>query len=117
MVLEATGGWERHVSAALAVAGCSGAVVNPRHVRAVAQATGRLATTAAIDAAVLAHCAPAWPPTAHPLPDPATQALAALVERRRQLGTLLTAGNNRLQQAFPPGRAKLDAPSPCQEHG
>jgi len=115
LVLEATGGWERHVSAALAVAGCSGAVVNPRHVRAVAQATGRLATTAAIDAAVLAHCAPAWPPTAPPLPDAATQALAALVERRRPLVTLLTAAKNRLQQAFPPGRATIVAPSAWRE--
>jgi transposase len=111
MVLEATGGLERHVTAALAVAGFSVAVLNPRHVRAFAKATGRLATTAAVDAAVLAHCAPALPPTAHPLPDAATPALAALVERRRQLVTLLTAEKNRLQQAFPPVRAKIVAPS------
>jgi transposase len=109
MVLEATGGLERHVTAALAVAGFSVAVVNPRHVRDFAQATGRLAKTDAVDAAVLAHFAQALQPTAHPLPDAATQALAALVERRRQLVTMLTAEKNRLQQAFPPVRAKITA--------
>jgi transposase len=115
IVLEATGGLERHVRATLAVAGFSVAVLNPRHVRDFAKATGRLAKTAAVDAAVLAHCAPALPPTAHPLPDAATQALAARVERRRQLVTLLTAEKNRLQQAFPPVRAKIVAPSAWRE--
>jgi transposase len=110
IVLEATGGLERHVTAALAVAGFSVAVVNPRHVRDFAKATGRLAKTDAVDAAALAHCAQALQPTAHPLPDAATQALAALVERRRQLVSMLTAEKNRLQQAFPPVRAKIVAP-------
>jgi Transposase len=54
--LEATGGRERLVVTALALAGLPVAVVNPRQVRAFAQASGRLAKTAALDAAALAHC-------------------------------------------------------------
>ena len=113
MVLEATGGLERlvrAVTAALAVGGLRVAVVNPRQVRDFAKATGRLAKTDAIAAAVLAHFAQALQPTAHPLPEAAAQALAALVERRRQLVTMLTAEKNRLQQAFPAVRAKIAAP-------
>ncbi len=109
IVLEATGGLERLVTAALALAGLSVAVVNPRQVRDFAKATGRLAKTDAVDAAVLAHFAQALQPTAHPLPDAATQVLAALVERRHQLVNMLTAEKNRLQQALPAVRAKIAA--------
>jgi transposase len=109
IVLEATGGLERLVAAALALAGLRVAVVNPRQVRDFAKATGRLAKTDAVDAAVLAHFAQALQPTAHPLPDTAAQALSALVERRRQLVTMLTAEKNRLQQALPTVRAKIAA--------
>ena len=54
MVLEATGGYERPVAAALATAGLPVAVVNPRQVRDFARALGRLAKTERIDAQVLA---------------------------------------------------------------
>jgi transposase len=109
IVLEATGGLERLVTAALALAGLSVAVVNPRQVRDFAKATGRLAKTAAVDAAVLAHFGQALQPPTHPLPDAATQALAALVERRHQLVIMLTAEKHRLQQALPAVRGKLAA--------
>ncbi len=69
IVLEATGGLERLVVAALAVAGLPLAVVNPRQVRACAKATGRLAKTDALDAAALAHFAEAIRPPPRPLPD------------------------------------------------
>jgi transposase len=107
IVLEATGGLERMVAAALALAGLPVAVVNPRQVRDFAKATGRLAKTDAVDAAVLAHFAQALQPTPHPLPDASSQALAALVERRRQLVKMLTAEKNRLQQALPAVHAKI----------
>ena len=58
---------------------------------------------------MLAHFAEALQPTPRPLPDAATQALAALVERRHQLVTMLTAEQNRLQQALPAVRAKVAA--------
>jgi transposase len=109
IVLEATGGLERLVTAALALAGLSVAVVNPRQARDFAKATGRLAKTDAVDAAVLAHFAQALQPTPHPLPDTATQALTALVERRHQLVSMLTAEKNRLQQALPAVHAKIAA--------
>jgi transposase len=109
IVLEATGGLERLVVAALALAGLPVAVVNPRQARDFAKATGRLAKTDAVDAAVLAHFAQALQPTPRALPDTATQALAALVERRHQLVSMLTAEKNRLQQALPAVRAKVAA--------
>lgn len=95
VVLEATGRLERTLVAALVAARVPVAVVNPRQVRDFARATGRLAKTDAIDAAVLAHFAEAVRPVARPLPDAATDALAALVARRRQLVEMLVAERNR----------------------
>jgi transposase len=109
VVLEATGGLERLVVAALALATLPVAVVNPRQVRDFAKATGQLAKTDALDAAVLAHFAEAIHPTPRPLPDAASQALAALVERRAQMVGMLTAEKNRLRQALPAVRAKVAA--------
>jgi transposase len=109
IVLEATGGLERLVVAALALAGLPVAVVNPRHGRDFAKASGRLAKTDALDALVLAHFAEALHPAPRPLPDAQGQALAALVERRRQVVGMLTAEKNRFQQALPPVRSKVAA--------
>src|SRR5512142_2204270 len=96
IVLEATGGLERPCVAILLAAGLPVVVINPRHARDFAKAMGRLAKTDAIDAAVLAHFAAAVQPAVRPLPDAATQHLAALVTRRRQLVEMLTAERNRL---------------------
>ena len=68
VLLEATGGLELPLVAALAAAVLPVVVVNPRQVRDFAKATGRLAKTDSLDAAVLAHFAeavrssPASPP-------------------------------------------------------
>jgi transposase len=99
VLLEATGGYEAPVAAALAAAGLPVVVVNPRCVRRFAEATGHLAKTDALDAAVLAHFADAVRPEVRPLPDADTQALAALVARRRQLIDMRTAEQNRLELA------------------
>jgi transposase len=96
IVLEATGGLEGPLVGALAAAELPVVVVNPRQVRDFAKATGHLAKTDALDAAVLAHFAAAVRPPLRPLPDAATQGLAALVTRRRQLVGMLTAERNRL---------------------
>ncbi len=96
VVLEATGGYEAPVAAALAAEGLPVAVVNPRQVRRFAEAVGRPAKTDRLDAAVLAHFAEAVRPPARPLPDADTAALAALVARRRQLVEMRTAEVNRL---------------------
>jgi len=106
VVLEATGGYEAPVAAALAAAGLPVAVVNPRQVRRFAEATGRLAKTDALDAAVLAHFAEAIRPAVRPLPDADTRALAALVARRRQVVEMRTAEANRLGMAPPPAVAR-----------
>jgi transposase len=97
IVLEATGGMQIPVVAAVGVVGLPIAVINPRQVRDFARATGRLAKTDALDAAVLAHFAEAIRPTPRALPDEAAQHLAALVTRRRQLVEMRTAENNRLR--------------------
>ena len=99
MVLEATGGYHGPVTTALATAGLPVVVVNPRQVRAFAQAVGILAKTDRIDARVIAHFADAVRPAPRSLPDAATQELQALVLRRRQLLAMLTAERNRLGTA------------------
>jgi transposase len=96
LVLEATGGLELPVAAALAAAGIAVAVVNPRQARDFARASGRLAKNDRIDAAALAHFAEALRPQARPLPDTQQQALDALLSRRRQLIEMLTMERNRL---------------------
>ncbi len=96
MVLEATGGLERAAPAALATAGLPVVVVNPRQARDCARATGQWATTEALDARALAHCADGIRPTPRPLPDAQTQALRALLGRRQPLSTLRTADQHRL---------------------
>lgn len=109
IVLEATGGLEVPLVGALAAGGLPVVVVNPRQVRDFAKATGRLAKTDTLDAAVLAHFAAAVQPPVRPLPDAATQGLAALVTRRRQLVDMLTAERNRLSCAPRVLRTELQA--------
>jgi transposase len=106
IVLEATGGLEVPVAGALAEAGLPVVVVNPRHARDFAKATGRLAKTDPLDAQGLAHFAEAVRPTPRPLPDAQAQALSALLTRRRQLVQMLTAEQRRLQSA--PHRIRAD---------
>ncbi|MGH7372668.1 MAG: IS110 family transposase [Candidatus Rokuibacteriota bacterium] len=103
VVLEATGGYEIAVAAALGSAGLPVAVVNPRQIRDFARATGQLAKTDALDARSIARFAAAVQPVARPLPTVQAQALAELVARRRQLVDMLGAETNRHQQARDPG--------------
>jgi transposase len=109
IVLEATGGLELPLVAALGVAGLPVAVVNPRQVRDFAKATGRLAKTDRLDAQVLAHFAEAVQPQPRPLPDAQGQELAALLARRQQLVQMLTAEKNPLGSALSPVRPSLQA--------
>jgi transposase len=111
VVLEATGGLEIPLVGALVAAGLPVVVVNPRQVRDFAKATGKLAKTDALDAQTLAHFAEVIQPALRPLPDEQTQALAALVTRRRQLVEMLIAEKNRLRQAPKPIRPSLQAHS------
>ena len=96
IVMEGTGGHEHAVAAALAAIGLAVAIVNPRQVRDFARATGELAKTDALDAAVLALFAERVRPEPRALPDAAQRALEVLLSRRRQLIGMLVAERNRL---------------------
>ena len=85
VVLEATGGYQRGVVAALSPAGLPVSVVNPARAREFARASGRLAKTDAVDAAVLAEFADRMRPPVRPLPAADAQRLRALFARRQQL--------------------------------
>jgi transposase len=95
IALEATGGFETVAAAALAGAGLPVIIVNPAQIRAFARAIGRHAKTDPIDAAVIAHFAEATKPQVRPLPDEATQVLADLVTRRRQIVEMIGAERQR----------------------
>ena len=107
IVLEATGGWQGSLVAALAVATRRVAVVNPRHIRDGAKATGPWAKRDALEAGVIAHVAEAVHPTPRPLPDALTQQIDALLQRRRQLLEMLVAERHRVALAHPTVRDSL----------
>jgi transposase len=96
VVMEATGGLEATVAAALAVSGLPIAVVNPRQVRDFAKAMGVLAKTDVIDATVLVRFGEAVRPQPRPIPDEKARELEALVARRRQIVEMITIEKNRL---------------------
>jgi transposase len=98
IVLEASGGFEITVAAALASAGLPLAVVNPRRIRDFARATGRLAKTDALDAQVIALFAERICPEPRPLADANSQNLAELIARRRQVVEMIGMETNRLYQ-------------------
>ncbi len=108
VVLEATGGLQERAAAALAAAGLHVAVVNPRQVRDFARATGRLAKTDQLDAAVIAAFAEAVKPQPRPLADAERQELIDLVGRRRQLVEMRAAEKIRRSQLAPALRKRLD---------
>jgi transposase len=96
VVVEATGGLELPLVAALQVAKVPVAAINPRQARDFAKASGRLAKTDRIDAEALAHFAEAIRPEARPMPSAEIQALDALLSRRQQLLEMRVMESNRL---------------------
>lgn len=99
VVIEATGGLERALVAALLAQHLPVAVVNPRQVRDFAKASGRWAKTDQIDAQMLARFGKAIEPSQRPLPDEAAQSFSDQLARRRQLVEMLTMEKTRLKQA------------------
>jgi transposase len=95
VALEATGGLEGLAAAALSSAGFAVMVLNPAQVHHYAQSLGRRAKTDKIDAAVIAAFVAATKPEIRPLPDAETQALQALITRRRQIVEMIVAEENR----------------------
>ena len=109
VLLEATGGLELPLVAALAAAALPVVVVNPRQVRDFAKATGTLAKTDTLDAGVLAHFADAVRPEVRPLKDAETQVLNSLTARRRQVMTMLVSEKNRLGTAIGAVSPRIEA--------
>lgn len=99
VLMEATGGLEKLLAAALVEAILPVVVVNPRQVRDFARAKGKLAKTDAIDAVILAEFARDIHPEKRTLPDKQTDAIKALMARRRQVVSMLSAENSRLLSA------------------
>ena len=102
IVLEATGGFELTVAAAVAGAGMPLAIVNPAQIRAFARAVGRLAKTDRLDAELIARFAEQVRPVPRPVADERAQALAELVARRRQIVEMVGMESNRRRQARGP---------------
>ena len=106
VALEATGGFETVVAAALAAAGLPVVVVNPARSAPSPRRSAQRAKTDPIDAAVIAHFAEATKPELRPLPDEATQMLADLVARRRQIVEMIVAERQREKRARPAADAR-----------
>ena len=109
VLLEASGGLELPLVAALAAEAVPVVVVNPRQVRDFARATGKLAKTDSLDAAAIAHFAEAVRPPVRPLRDAETQALNSLAARRHQVMTMLVSEKNRLSSATVAVRPRIEA--------
>lgn len=107
VVLEASGGYHLAAVAVLGAARLPVAVVNPRQVRDFAKSVGKLAKTDALDARMLALFAERVRPEPRPLPDEQTQALDALLTRRRQLVQMRVAEEQRLRQALPVVQSRI----------
>jgi transposase len=108
VLVEATGGRELAVVAALVAAAVPVHVVNPRQVRDFAKAIGQLAKTDALDALLLARFGAAIRPEPRPIPDAALQEVRALVARRRQLQAMVIAEKNRRASAPQRLHAQID---------
>jgi transposase len=100
IVMEATGGYERELAVALALAGLAVAVVNPRQVRDFAKAIGKLAKTDRVDAGVIALFAERVRPEPRGVPEKEARELDALITRRSQLKEMVTAEKNRMGVAL-----------------
>lgn len=109
IVLEATGGYESALVAALCLGGLAVSVVNPKRVRDFAGALGRVAKTDTLDAGVLAEFAERLRPPTRPLADAEARKLQALVARRNQLIGMRTMESNRLATADGAVRRSIEA--------
>jgi transposase len=108
IVVEATGGFERHLVGVLLAHQMPVVVINPQRVRHFAKANGQLAKTDRIDAAVLAHFGEVMQPPVRPLPDAFLEELRDLLARRRQLLDMIVAEKNRLATTRPSIRRQLN---------
>ncbi len=108
VAMEATGGYERALTAALGNEGVPTTVLNPRHVRDFARSQGMLAKTDRLDAGMIAHFSEVSDLRPQPPKSPESLELDALVSRRRQLVGMKTREKNRLENANPVVRKSIE---------
>ncbi len=108
VVMEASGGYERQPASELRASGLSVAVVNPTYVRRFAQGMGAQAKTDTLDARLIAHFASVKQPKPQPARTAEEEELAALVERREQLVSLLSIEKNRLSKASDYSKSSIE---------
>lgn len=109
VVVEASGGWEMNLVAALAAASLPVAVVNPTRVRYFAKALGQYAKTDKLDARLLAHFAERVRPEVRPLKQGEQARLSQVISRRQQLVKMLTMEKNRRATTQGEMRSQLDS--------
>jgi len=107
IVLEASGGYEMLALSVLGQAGLPVALINPTRSRNFAKSTGKLAKTDRIDAQMLAHYAHAIRPEPRRVTTEQDEHLTALLTRRKQLVSIVTAEKNRLHSARPQVRDRI----------
>lgn len=106
-ICEATGGYERGVVAALHAAQVPVSVLNPARVRQFARASGEMAETDPIDAAVLTVFGGAFTPEATATRTAVEIKMLALTTRRMQLLELRVAEEQRADTCADPALRKL----------
>lgn len=102
VALEAIGPYAQPLVTALAAAGFSVALVDPRRIKAFRTAEGLIAKTDRLDAGLIARFAARMSEHLRPAPEPEQIALKALSTRRRQLSALIAMEKTRLKQALDP---------------
>lgn len=107
VICEATGGYERSIVAALNEARIPVTVMNPMRVRQFARASGKIAKTDPIDAAVLTAFGYAFSPAPTAPRSALETKMAALIARRVQLIELHVAERQRAETCNDPDLRKL----------
>ena len=108
VILEATGGLEAPLAAALIEAGLPTAVLNPRQVRDFARATGTLAKTDPIDAAIIAEFGAKVRIHLRTPDDQELSLIRERVVRRSQLVDLIVAEKNRRRRVGSDTAQRID---------
>lgn len=108
VIFEASGCYDRALGIALDDAGVAHVRVNPSRARDFARATGRIAKTDRIDAAMLAHMGQALALKPRQDTHPARAALTALVRRRDQLVAIRAREANHRETADPDTTASIE---------
>lgn len=112
VICEPSGGYEGDLLEALWAAQIAVSLVPAARVRAFARAQGRLAKTDPIDAVVLREFGELFEPTTLAAPSPHRQRLAALVQRREQLVSILAMEEPRRAGGPNPRRRREENRSP-----